>query len=69
MKLCKNATKLKNPDLMRIFFSVSQSAVWIGLKETLDGAGYEWVDGSPLDYLSWQGELTQFSLKRDFAPM
>ncbi len=31
-------------------------AGWIGLKEGVDGSGYQWMDGSPLDYVNWDGE-------------
>lgn len=37
----------------------AEYTVWIGLQASLDG-GYQWVDGSPTDYVSWEGELFFF---------
>ena len=31
------------------------SVGWIGLREN-PGEGYEWIDGSPLDYINWDSK-------------
>lgn len=31
----------------------SHNAVWIGLSETAEGAGWKWVTGEPLDFSQW----------------